>query len=102
MNSLRRRPRVSSRHRCTAPPGPEDAMATRWNRRQFLTTAAATALLPRTGFAQQAGPWSQRPSGNPGSVNFVVWQYGKIYEQIAKQFEDDWAVKVQQIIEPNV
>jgi hypothetical protein len=54
-------------------------MATRWNRRQFLTTAAATALLPRTGFAQQAGPWSQRPSGNPGSVNFVVWQYGKIY-----------------------
>ena len=77
-------------------------MATRWNRRQFLTTAAATALLPRTGFAQQAGPWSQRPSGNPGSVNFVVWQYGKIYEQIAKQFEDDWGVKVNQIIEPNV
>ena len=78
-------------------------MATRWNRRQFLTTtAAAAALLPRGAFAQQAGPWTQRPPGNPGSVNFVVWQYGKIYEQIAKQFEDDWGVKVQQIIEPNV
>lgn len=51
---------------------------------------------------RQAGPWAQRPPGNPGSVNFVVWQYGKIYEQIAKQFEDDWGVKVQQIIEPNV
>ena len=77
-------------------------MTTRINRRALLTMSAAAALLPRTAFAQTPGPWSQRPSGTPGSVNFVVWQYGKIYEQIAKQFEDDWGVKVRQIIEPNV
>jgi len=66
-------------------------MATGCNRRQFLTTTAALAgagLLPRS-VAAQAGPWAQRPPGNPKSVNFVVWQYGKIYEQIAKQFEDE-------------
>jgi multiple sugar transport system substrate-binding protein len=98
-------PRVSSRHAQHSPDEPEAVITTRWNRRQFITTTAATlaggGLLPR-GAAAQAGPWAQRPPGNPGSVNFVVWQYGKIYEQIAKQFEDDWGVKVQQIIEPNV
>ena len=75
-----------------------------WSRRQFISTTAAAAgasLTPAIARAQ-AGPWAQRPPGNPGSVTFVVWQYGKIYEQIAKQFEDDWAVKVNQIIEPNV
>src|SRR5258708_625764 len=79
-------------------------MATGWNRRQFLTTTPALAPagpLPRGG-AAKSGPWAQRPPGNPKPVNFVVWQYGKIYEQIAKQFEDDWGVKVQQTIEPNV
>src|SRR5438094_2987821 len=99
-----REARVSSRHRCTATSYPEAAMATGCNRRQFLTTTAALAgagLLPRS-VAAQAGPWAQRPPSHPKSVNFVVWQYGKIYEQIAKQFEDDWGVKVQQIIEPNV
>src|SRR5215469_18517134 len=76
-------------------------MTTRWSRRHFIASSGAAALLPRGAFAQ-AGPWAQRPGGNPGSVNFVVWQYGKIYEQIAKQFEDDWGVKLNQIIEPNV
>ena len=76
----------------------------KWSRRQFIGTAAAGAganLVPRAARAQ-ATPWAQRPSGNPGKVTFVVWQYGKIYEQISKQFEDDWGVKVNQIIEPNV
>src|SRR6266481_3141752 len=50
----------------------------------------------------QGGPWAQRPPGHPRQVTFVVWQYGKIYDQIAKQFEDDWGVKVNQVIEPNV
>src|SRR5437764_7275083 len=75
-----------------------------WSRRQLLASAVAAAgagALPRAARAQ-AGPWAQRPPGNPGSVTFVVWQYGKIYEQIARQFEDDWGVKVNQIIEPNV
>src|SRR5438477_11097120 len=75
-----------------------------WSRRQLLASAAAAAgagVLPRAARAQ-AGPWAQRPPGAPGSVTFVVWQYGKIYEQIARQFEDDWSVKVNQIIEPNV
>src|SRR5262245_32303456 len=74
-----------------------------WTRRQLLATTAAAAgatLTPRLARAQS--PWAQRPGGAPGNVTFVVWQYGKIYEQIAKQFEDDWSVKVNQIIEPNV
>jgi ABC-type glycerol-3-phosphate transport system substrate-binding protein len=78
--------------------------ASGWSRRQFIgTTGAATAaaaLGPRRAFGQSA--WSQRPPGNPDKVTFVVWQYGKIYEQISKQFEDDWGVKVNQVIEPNV
>jgi hypothetical protein len=75
-----------------------------WSRRRFLGTAAAASgvsLVPAMARAQ-AGPWAQRPPGAPGSATFVVWQYGKIYEQIARQFEDDWGVKVNQIIEPNV
>ncbi|MGH7397042.1 MAG: twin-arginine translocation signal domain-containing protein, partial [Candidatus Rokuibacteriota bacterium] len=75
------------------------------DRRQFLRTSAAAAglsMMPNRLGAQQAGPWATRPAGNPSNVTFVVWQYGKIYEQIAKQFEQDWSVKVNQIIEPNV
>lgn len=78
--------------------------APHWSRRQFLGTTAAAAgagLLPRAAGAQ-AGPWAQRPPGTADRVTFVVWQYGKIYEQISKQFEDDWGVKVNQVIEPNV
>ena len=74
-----------------------------WTRRQLLATSAAAAgatLTPR--LARGQSPWAQRPAGTPGNVSFVVWQYGKIYEQIARQFEDDWGVKVNQIIEPNV
>src|SRR2546423_6696233 len=73
-------------------------------RRTFLHTGAAAAgaaILPRQLLAQGA-PWAQRPAGNPQSLTFVVWQYGKIYEQIARQFEQDWSVKLNQIIEPNV
>ena len=72
-------------------------------RRTFLHGSAAAAgagVLPRQLFAQT--PWGTRPAGNPSSLTFVVWQYGKIYEQIAKQFEADWSVKLNQIIEPNV
>jgi ABC-type glycerol-3-phosphate transport system substrate-binding protein len=72
------------------------------SRRRFVQGAAAAGLLsPKALFAQPT-PWAQRPSGNPQRLTFVVWQYGKIYEQIAKQFEDDWGVKLNQIIEPNV
>ncbi len=73
-------------------------------RRTFLhtTTAAAGAvMLPRQLLAQPA-PWATRPAGTPSNLTFVVWQYGKIYEQISKQFEQDWSVKLTQIIEPNV
>lgn len=72
-------------------------------RRRFLETSAAAgglALLPHRAAAQ--GSWAARPPGNPPGVTFVVWQYGKIYEQISRQFEADWGVKVTQIIEPNV
>ena len=72
-------------------------------RRTFLHTSAAAAgaaMLPRELFAQT--PWATRPAGNPLSLTFVVWQYGKIYEQISKQFEADWGIKLRQIIEPNV
>src|SRR5207249_46298 len=63
--------------------------------------AAGAGLLPGA-VPAQGGPWAQRPPGHPRQVTFVVWQYGKIYDQIAKQFEDDWGVKVNQVIEPNV
>src|SRR6266540_58698 len=74
-----------------------------WSRRWFIqasTAAAGLGLMPRLASAQ--APWAVRPSGNPPSVTFVVWQYGNIYQQIAQQFEQDWGVKINQIIEPNV
>ncbi|HEV8438050.1 MAG TPA: extracellular solute-binding protein [Methylomirabilota bacterium] len=75
-----------------------------WSRRRFIATSAAAAsstLMPRALGAQTA-PWSVRPPGNPPGVTFVVWQYGNIYAQISQQFEQDWSVKINQIIEPNV
>jgi multiple sugar transport system substrate-binding protein len=74
------------------------------DRRQLLRTSAAAAglsMMPGA-LGAQTGPWAERPAGTPSQVTFVVWQYGKIYEQIAQQFEQDWSVKVNQIIEPNV
>ena len=74
-------------------------------RRRLLAGAALAAgshLVPRRARAQGPAPWAARPVGNPANVTFVVWQYGNIYQQIAKQFEEDWGVKVNQIIEPNV
>jgi len=79
--------------------------STRIGRRRFVQGGAAAAglgLLPRALAAQGAEPWAVRPTGTPSQVTFVVWQYGKIYEQIGKQFEQDWNVKLSQIIEPNV
>ena len=38
----------------------------------------------------------------PAAAPFVVWQYRKIYDQIGKQVKQDWSVKLNQIIEPNV
>src|SRR5215470_15406778 len=72
------------------------------SRRRFVQGAAAAGLLSPGTLLAQPAPWAQRPAGNPSRLTFVVWQYGKIYEQIAKQFEDDWGVKLNQIIEPNV
>ncbi len=69
---------------------------------QGAVAAAGLSLSPRSLAAQAAGPWATRPAGNPQQLTFVVWQYGKIYDQIGKQFEQDWNVKLQQIIEPNV
>ena len=74
-------------------------------RRQFLKAAAAagvaTSAIPGVAFAEDA-PWTLRPESDVDSVNFVVWQFGKIYENISAQFEADWGVTVDQIIEPNV
>jgi multiple sugar transport system substrate-binding protein len=74
------------------------------DRRQFLRISGAAGglvTLPRA-LGAQVAPWAARPPGTPASVTFVVWQYGRIYEQIAQQFEQDWNVKVNQIVEPNV
>jgi ABC-type glycerol-3-phosphate transport system substrate-binding protein len=79
--------------------------STSLDRRRFVQGAAAAAAAGMLGphpLAAQGGPWALRPAGNPQKLTFVVWQYGKIYEQIAKQFEDDWGIKLNQIIEPNV
>ena len=56
------------------------------DRRQLLRTSAAAAglsMMPGA-LGAQTGPWAERPAGTPSQVTFVVWQYGKIYEQIAK------------------
>src|SRR5262249_871284 len=93
--------RQGALHRLSSPQRREDPMT--WTRRQFITTATAAAGAGLTpGLARPQSPWAQRPSATASSLTFVVWQYGKIYEQIAKQFEDDWGVKLNQIIEPNV
>jgi len=73
-----------------------------WSRRRFVQGAAAAGLLSPGTLLAQPAPWAQRPAGSPSRLTFVVWQDGKIYEQIAKQFEDVWGVKLNQIIEPNV
>lgn len=79
---------------------PQDATP---RRRTVLGGALAAALgLGVRPLAGQTPPWAARPPGTPKSLTFVVWQYGKIYEQIARQFEEDWGVKLNQIIEPNV
>jgi phosphodiesterase/alkaline phosphatase D-like protein len=54
------------------------------SRRRFVQGAAAAGLLSPRALLAQSTPWAQRPSGNPQRLTFVVWQYGKIYEQIAK------------------
>src|SRR5499425_3619251 len=77
-------------------------VSTPLSRRRFVQGAAAAGLFSPGSLLAQPAPWAQRPAGNPSRLTFVVWQYGKIYEQIAKQFEDDWGVKLNQIIEPNV
>ncbi|WBU60895.1 extracellular solute-binding protein [Paracoccus albus] len=75
-------------------------------RRHFLGAAAAAAalgagLVPRGAFAQE-GAWSLRPGSEVDRINFVVWQFGNIYDEIAAQFEADWGVPVEKIIEPNI
>ena len=73
-------------------------------RRRFLQACAAAAgagAMPGI-LTASSGPWAERPPGDPDSVTFVVWQYGKIYQQIADQFEADWGVTIDRIIEPNV
>src|SRR5215471_11686989 len=77
-------------------------VSTPLSRRRFVQGAAAAGLFSPGSLLASPAAWAQRPAGNPSRLTFVVWQYGKIYEQIAKQFEDDWGVKLNQIIEPNV
>ena len=78
------------------------------SRRNFLQMAALTAaglglgLTPDMAWAGMDGPWSERPKSKAESINFVVWNFGKVYEKISDQFEKDWGVKIDRIIEPNV
>ncbi len=60
----------------------------------------AAGAKPASGVAQ---PWAEPPAvAKPGQLNYVVWQYGNIYEKVTPEFERDWDVKVNPIIEPNV
>lgn len=75
------------------------------NRRKFIgSTIGASSLMalsPTNLLHAGSGPWSVRPSSNVDRVSFVVWAYGKIYTQIAEQFEADWGVPVEANISPN-
>jgi multiple sugar transport system substrate-binding protein len=83
-----------------------DKSQTSISRREFLsTTAAATGGLAASGMLPdwalaQTEPWSVRPSTEVDEVNFVVWSYGRIYEEIAAKFEADWGVPVNPTISP--
>ena len=55
-----------------------------------------------TGPERPARTLGGAPAGQSSKRHLVVWQYGNIYQQIAQQFEQDWSVKVNQIIEPNI
>ena len=72
-------------------------------RREFLqATAAATAMSMGGPLAHaQSGPWGQRPPSEVDVVNFVVWSYGRIYEDIAAKFTEDWKVPVEPTISPS-
>jgi ABC-type glycerol-3-phosphate transport system substrate-binding protein len=80
-------------------------MTTRkWSRRDFMQTIAAAgagAMHPGRLGAQPA-PWALRPAGTPQNLTYVVSQYGNIYDRISDQFEQDWGVKLNRVIEPNV
>ena len=75
------------------------------NRRKFIGgtigTSSLMVLSPTNLLHAGSGPWSIRPSSNVDRVSFVVWAYGKIYTQIAEQFEADWGVPVETNISPN-
>ncbi|MCC6179400.1 MAG: hypothetical protein IT305_29175 [Chloroflexi bacterium] len=69
------------------------------------TAAPKPAAAPTSAAAPKpaAGPWADIPAApKPAQVNFVVWQYGNIYDQIAPRFDKDWGLKVEPNIEPNV
>ena len=79
-----------------------DDLIGKWelSRRRVLAAAGGLGLagLSGTAFGQQGGPWSAPPKTKVDRLNFVVWTYGDIYTRIAKQFEDDWGVKVDSTI----
>jgi len=60
---------------------------------QMGAGAAALGMFPHLAQAGKTGPWSQRPSGSVKQIDFVGWQYGEIYANIAKKFENDWNIK---------
>lgn len=77
-----------------------------FSRRQFLAksgaaagVAAASGMMPNWAFAQE-GAYALRPDSEVDEVNFVVWAYGRIYEEIAAKFEEDWGVPVNPTISP--
>ena len=68
-----------------------------------VETKPAAGAEAKPAAAGAAQPWAETPrAAKPSQLNYVVWQYGNIYEKITPEFERDWDVKVNPIIEPNV
>lgn len=61
-----------------------------------LAGLAALGLTPSASRAGPDGPWAVAPGSKADSVQFVGWQYGQIYANLGKKFEQDWGVKFEQ------
>lgn len=84
----------------------ERCKAHQLTRRTVLKSAAAagTALgmgqFPLSALAGPSGPWSERPKNSVEQLNFAVWSYGKIYDEISAKFTADWSIPLEPIVSP--
>lgn len=68
-----------------------------------ITSGSASTTTSGSAIASVTGPWADAPkAAKPDHLNYIVWQYGNIYDKITPRFQQDWGVNVTPDIEPNV